>query len=492
MVYYLWARKIAFYQSEGAGEIGSMKNTLAVLLLVAFAAAAFGQSGRTVIQDADDQSANTPVKYLFEEANAYTKNKIAEFEEKKIPFSDRLLERTRLEQRQLAARFAAEAGSRDDLDGEDHYYLGMLHWISENLDGAIAAFTQFIDDEDAAEEKRQTARSITVVSLAKRKRVGDAEKYLADYLKAEPQKTTELSRMRSDMAKAYQQQKDFARMAPHAVAAYDAAKSLLPNASSRARSLDEILDAGMLVFESYRDQNKPAEAEAALDEMRKTAGSIQSVSLYYFAVDEKVKYMIDTGRKPAALAFFQSTIDNISREVPRQQLAIDITNRLKRREKNYRLLGENAMELPVNATWFPGGQKTLADLKGKVILLDFWATWCGPCFDAFPKLIEWHETLGDKGLVILGVTRIYGESYGLPPDPVEQIAFLKNFREKERLPYDFVVLRDISAHLAYGATALPTAVVVDRKGKIRYIETGTSPMRLSQKQAAVEKLLAEK
>ena len=173
---------------------------------------------------------------MFDEANGYTKAKFNEYQAKKVYYSDSLLEKTKSEQRALAAKYATLAGSRTDLAGEDLYYLGMLHWIALNLDGAAENLAKFVGSPDASAERAQTARSIIAVSMAKLGRVDESEKRLTEYLSKQPQKDTERARMEGELAKAYQAKKDIARMAPHADADYAAAKALLKDASSRARA----------------------------------------------------------------------------------------------------------------------------------------------------------------------------------------------------------------------------------------------------------------
>lgn len=470
-----------------------MKLSFLVLVLI-LQTPAFAQSGRVgPTVGRTTPSVNEPtVKQLFDEANGYIKAKVTEYEEKKIPFSESLLTRAKLEQRQLAARLAATAGARTNLAGEDRYYLGMLNWIADNLDGTAENLVQFVAQADAPAERTQPARIILTVVFAKQKKLADAEKVFAGYLSREPRKLTERSRAHGELAKAYQAQKEVEKMAPHAEAAYAASKDLLQDASSRVRGLEEILDAGMLVFEAHRDLGNRDKAEAALEDMRVTGATVNSRSLYFYAVDQKIRYLIDTGRKAAAMDYFAAVRASVAKEFVDRQSQSEVSSRLKKRERHYKLLGEPAPEFAIPAEWFPGKSRTLADMRGKVILLDFWATWCGPCFEAFPSLIEWHQDYRRDGLEIIGVTRLYSGANGTPVDPAAEMQFLKNFRERQRLPYDIAVTSKIDVQLQYGATALPTAVLIDRKGIVRYVETGTSSQRIVQLGEMIRKLLAEK
>ena len=476
-----------------------MNRVFTIYLFVAiFTGGVFAQSRRvvptapnpanTAAAAANDFSA----KELFEEANTYSKKKFAEFESKKIPFNDNLLKFTYKEQKQLAAKNAAIVATRANLSGEDVYYLGMLNWLADNSENAAASFQKYLASENPLAEKAQTARSIIIVVSARNKNFDEAEKLLGEYLKNDPIKLTERARMESELAKSYRAEKNYLKAASHAEESYRATKAVFQDSTSRANGIDQLLDTGMTVYEIYRADGKQKEAENTLDDLRKTAAFVGSSALYYTAVDENIKYLIATNRKPLALQMYSNTLVESVKDFAAKPLQEDVKERLKRREKHYKLMGEFAPELAAIDQWFPGQPQTLSNMRGKVILLDFWATWCGPCLAAFPSLTEWHETFGKDGLEILGVTKYTGEAEGFSVDKPTEIEFLKRFRKANRLPYNFVVAKDNTNQTAYGAGSIPTTVLIDRKGIVRYVETGTSRSREEEIRQEIEKLLAEK
>ena len=472
--------------------------TIFTIILVS-ASSAFAQSRRV---DPNKPAVDSPVntvkaetsgltaEQMYTEASLYAMNKYAEYEKKKIGYNKLLHEKTQRDQKQLAAKYAAVLAGRENLSSDDIYYLGMLNWVAENAENADETMRKYLASEDKPAEKAQTARSVLVVTAARRKDFSEAEKILAEYLASEPVRPRERAKMEAELADAYRAEKKTDPAARHAEEAYRASKAVLKDTSSRARGLNELAAAGIKVFEIYREAGNIAKADRALEDLRLAAAAAESTGIYYQSVDEQIKYMIETGRKPAALLYYEKILKDVPADFKNKTLEAGLTRSLKKRRKHYEVLGSAAPELERIDQWYPGRPQTMAGLRGKVVLLDFWATWCLPCIKQFPALIGWDQTYKNDGLEVLGVTRYYGEVKGLPVDLQTERDYLKKFKTEQNITYDFVIGKDFGNQIKYGATSIPTTVLIDRQGIVRYIESGSN--NEEEIERLIKKLLAEK
>jgi peroxiredoxin len=114
-----------------------------------------------------------------------------------------------------------------------------------------------------------------------------------------------------------------------------------------------------------------------------------------------------------------------------------------------------------------GRKVSLADYKGKAVLINFWATWCGPCKVETPWLVELRNQYASKGFEILGIS---AEGDGV--DPSDKAAWAKEkaevseFAQRMRMPYPVLMDGDSLSKPYGGLDAMPTSFFVDRNGKI--------------------------
>jgi thiol-disulfide isomerase/thioredoxin len=366
------------------------------------------------------------------------------------------------EKKSLAAKYAEQASARSDLKGADYYYLGLLYVSTDDggkvLDSMDRYLAQFPPETKGS--MIQSARSYEVLFSCRKKLLDKAETAYLAWLAGSPVDKGNQSFLEEVLAVALFKDGQYDRSIKYAQEAFDVLKTLgtpsLAEKRSRERLYEDLVEVLAL---GYRKNKNADQALEVLAEARAESFAIPSADLYR----KVMEFVSGSGFSEKKL---MQKVESYASADPAPGLNVD--------------------------QWIGQEPTTFENLKGKVVLVDFWATWCGPCRSTFPRLKGWYKKYAGNDFTIIGVTEYYGEQDGKKMTRSEESDFLKEFREKYKLPYSFAVLKDRSeAGAKYGVNALPTTFLLDRNGVIRYIGIGAGAEESENLENMIEKVLKE-
>jgi thiol-disulfide isomerase/thioredoxin len=227
------------------------------------------------------------------------------------------------------------------------------------------------------------------------------------------------------------------------------------------------------IFENHFSEQKQREA---YEENRLTALDALGWVLYqrgnYKEAEAALRKSLNARRSAARISSLIAALLKLGRKDEAERLATEVNRELSE------LLKRNFVNEPVKdfqLESIDGSRYTLSALKGKVVLINFWATWCGPCREELPALLKLYEKYKERGLEVIAISTD------------EEHELVSRFAKGYRLT--FPVFYDTDMKDYFKASVIPTNIFVGRDGKVRYRKIGFNEESVGELEAVINELI---